>query len=354
MSLDDFMAHAISPWMRITAPYDDIVLSSRIRLARNIAKFTFPSLENDHDLLEVKSLVNKHFADHDFLDHGKLAYFDLDEFSEIEKRKLVEKHLISNHSVVTPQAAVLLSENEQISIMVNEEDHLRVQLYYPGMQLDQTLDNALQLDQLLEGKLPFAFDEHLGYLTSCPSNVGTGMRASVMMHLPALTHSKKMNKIVSIINQLGFVVRGFFGEGSHSLGHVYQVSNQVTLGVKEEDTINELEKIVMMLIKREKEEQTHIYQLSPIVVADKIFRSYGILKHSRVLSSQEAANRISDMKFGINIGLIKDFSNILLNELMIISQPGFLQSYIGKSLNENERDIIRAKIIRERFQLENK
>lgn len=352
MDLDNFMKRTISPWLRTEAPYDEIILSTRIRLARNFADISFPPLQRQTDLEKVKSFMAAHFSNHSFAGHGKLTLVEMDSLNAIEKRMLLEKHLISKNIIEHKNSAFLVSENEQISIMVNEEDHLRVQLYYPGLQLQEALDNALTLDNWLEDKIDFAFHEQFGYLTSCPSNVGTGMRASVMLHLPALTHSKKMNKIVSVINQLGFVVRGFFGEGSRSLGHVYQVSNQVTLGMTEQEVISELERIIMMLIEREQAEQKRIYQIAPIVVADKIYRSYGILQHCKILNSQEAASRISDIKLGINVGLIKDFPNILLNELMMITQPGFLQSYVGKTLTENERDIIRAKIISERFQLE--
>lgn len=349
MDMGEFIHQSISPWMRQEANQDEHVISTRIRLARNFDQLTFPTLHKTKDLSIVKTYMKDNFSNQMVNPYGKLAMLDLNDSSLIEKRMLVDKHLISTKLLKGEHTGVLISENEQLSIMINEEDHLRIQLYYPGLQLDEALEQAFVIDDWLEEQIDYAFAEQFGYLTSCPSNVGTGLRASVMLHLPALSHSKKMNQIISIIHQWGFVVRGFFGEGSQSLGHLYQVSNQVTLGKSEQEIVNELNRIITMLIEREEREQKHLMNLSAIAVENKIYRSYGILKYSRILDSREAANRISDVKLGINLGLINDCSHTLLNELILITQPGFLQVYAEKELTERQRDILRATVVRERL-----
>src|SRR5699024_180001 len=320
MNVHDFMDKTVSPWMRDATDENDYAISTRIRLARNFDQLTFPTLGVDKDLATVKSYMQENFCGKSVNPYGKLGMIELNEQNDLQNRLLVDKHLISTNLLRNNEAAVLLSENEQLSIMINEEDHLRVQLYDAGLRLNKTLESILKVDDWLEDKIDFAFEEKFGFLTSCPSNVGTGLRASVMLHLPALSHAKKMQKIISIIHQWGFVVRGFFGEGSQSLGHLYQISNQVTLGKSEEDIVQELEQIILMLIKREKLAQKQIMRLSSIGVENKIFRSYGMLKFSRILDAKEAASRISDVKLGINLGLITDCSHTLLNELMMMMQ----------------------------------
>src|SRR5699024_6336878 len=230
MSLEQFMNEAISPWMREAGPENDIVMSTRIRLARNFQEEIFPIIADDQNLVDIRNYFKKTYHQASFRHYDNFELIDINELSHIEKRVLVEKHLISPYLAKARAAAALVSENEQVSVMINEEDHIRMQLYFPGFQLTTALKEAFLLDDWLEEKIDYAFDEEKGYLTSCPTNAGTGIRASVMIHLPALMLTKKLNRLIPAINQLGFVVRGIYGEGSEAIGNVFQISNQITLG----------------------------------------------------------------------------------------------------------------------------
>lgn len=335
-------------------PEDSIVLSTRIRLARNFEQLAFPTANIMNDLLIVNSYMRRHFHNQHFKNHGNIKMLDLEDLEALEKQILVEKHLVSPNLLKANNAAVILSEDEQISIMVNEEDHLRIQLYYPGLQLENALEEAFSIDDWLENNIDFAYDNKLGYLTSCPTNVGTGLRASVMLHVPALVMTKEINRMIPIINQLGFVIRGYYGEGSESVGNIVQISNQITLGKSEGEIINDLQKIIEKLIEREKHSRYKLSKRSTIQIEDKIFRSYGTLKYSRIIESKEAARRISYVKLGIDLGLIKGLPNSLLTELMILTQPALLQQYAGRFLTPKERDVFRATVIRERLKAEQK
>src|SRR5690625_2036086 len=227
-----------------------------------------------------------------------------------------------------------------------------MQLYFPGLQLSTALEKAFELDDWIEEKVNYAFDETKGYLTSCPTNVGTGMRASVMMHLPALVLTKQINRMLPAINQLGFVVRGIFSEGSEALGNIFQISNQINLGKSENDIVEDLTSVVKQLIEHERASRKTIMEQSGIQLEDQIYRSYGVLQYSRIIESKEAATCLSNVRLGIDLGIIKDVSRHILNELMTLSQPGFLQQYARKILNAEERDILRASLIRERLKLE--
>lgn len=351
MSLEQFMNEAISPWMRVEGPENDIVLSTRIRLARNFEKVTFPIIANEDELRSVIEFMKENYEGKSYANYQNLAFIEMEDLSHIEKRVLVEKHLISPFLTKARASGVLVSENEQLSIMVNEEDHIRIQLYFPGFQIKQALDHAFELDDWLEEKIDFAFDERWGYLTSCPTNVGTGMRASVMIHLPALVLTKRINQMIPAINQFGFVVRGIYGEGTEALGNLFQVSNQITLGKSEGDIVEDLESVIINLVEQEREARHYLLHTSGKKLEDQIFRSYGILKYGRIIESQEASARISDVRLGVDLGMIKDVSHNVLNELMVLTQPGFLQHYAKKVLTTSERDVLRATLIRERLNI---
>lgn len=339
--------------MRVEGPDNDIVLSSRIRLARNFANVPFPTVADQKDLEKVCIFFKKEYNDKEFDDYGKFEFVSMNDLTDIERKVLVEKHLISPQLANgAPEAGVLISENEQVSVMINEEDHIRIQLYFQGFQLEKALNKAFKFDDWLEEKVDYAFDETKGYLTSCPTNVGTGMRASVMMHLPALVFTKQISLMLPIINQLGFVVRGTYGEGSEALGNIFQISNQITLGKSEEDIVDDLRSIVVQLVKHERKAREHLLESLTIRLENQIFRSYGILEHSRIIESKEAATCLSNVRLGIDLGIIKDTSKNILHELMILTQPGFLQHYANKVLTINERDALRASLIRERLKLE--
>ncbi|RDW21804.1 protein arginine kinase [Oceanobacillus arenosus] len=353
MSLEHFIDNAISPWMRNDGPESDIVLSSRIRLARNVADVSYPLIADEEKLEEIRDFFQENYEHQSFRNHEDLEFISISDLSAIEKHVLVEKHLISPHLVkYSDEAAALISQDEQISVMINEEDHLRIQLYYPGLQLRNALEDAFALDDWLEERVDYAFDETRGYLTCCPTNVGTGLRASVMMHLPALTLTKQINRIIPAINQLGLVVRGIYGEGSETIGNIFQVSNQITLGKSEEDIVSDLESIVNQLIGHERNARSILMKQSELTLEDRIYRSYGVLEYSRIINATEAARCISNVRLGIDLGIIKHTSRSILNELMVLIQPGFLQHFAKKNLTANECDVLRASLIRERLELE--
>ncbi|WP_059174101.1 protein arginine kinase [Bacillus sp. FJAT-27445] len=353
MSLENFLNHAVSSWMNEEGPDSDIVLSSRVRLARNFEEYKFPTLLTSEDGQAIISKLNEMVDNHAITSFGKLELLPMHELKPLQKRVLVEKHLISpNLAEDSPFGACLLSENEEISVMVNEEDHIRIQCLFPGLQLSKALEAANGFDDWLEEKIKYAFSEELGYLTSCPTNVGTGLRASVMMHLPGLILTQQISGIIPAINQLGLVVRGIYGEGSEALGNIFQISNQITLGKSEEDIVEDLISVVRQLIAQERAAREALEKTSHIQLEDRVFRSFGILENSRIIETKEAARCLSDVRLGIDMGYIKNISRTILNELMILTQPGFLQQYAGGPLRPEERDIRRAGLIRERLKLE--
>jgi len=246
MSLRQFIDQAVSPWMQGDGPDGDIVLSSRIRLARNLDDYAFPIMATVDQAKKAMEYIKDHLNGASYHGLGKFEWVEMSRLKPIEKRVLVEKHLISpNLAEDSNYSAALINETESISIMINEEYHLRIQCLFPGFQLNEALTLASGVDDWLEEMFNFAFDEQRGYLTSCPTNVGTGLRASVMVHLPALMITQRMNRIAPAINQFGLVVRGIYGEGSEALGNVFQISNQITLGKSEEDIVEDLRGVVM-------------------------------------------------------------------------------------------------------------
>lgn len=348
MSLENFLNKTVTSWMNEDGPDSDIVLSSRIRLARNLKHYQFPTMFNNTEAEEIINKLEKNF-------NNKLTGFEpfeilkMDELHSLHKRVLVEKHLISpNLADESANGAAILTENEDVSIMINEEDHIRIQCLYPGLQLKEALKRANILDDYIEGKVDYAFDESYGYLTSCPTNVGTGLRASVMVHLPGLMLTRQMNRIIPAVNQLGLVVRGIYGEGSEALGNIFQLSNQTTLGKSEEEIVDDLTSVVHQMITQERSAREALSKTSSIQLEDRVFRSYGILAHSRIIETKEAARCLSDVRLGIDMGYIKNLPKHILNELMILTQPGFLQQYAGGPLRPHERDIRRAVVGRAR------
>ncbi|QKS69671.1 protein arginine kinase [Paenalkalicoccus suaedae] len=353
MTLHSFIQNATSPWMKNEGPDSDIVISSRVRLARNLEGITFPIIANEEELSPVPEKVEAHFAGHSHKRFGELSLIKMNDLTDNEKRILVEKHLISpNLSGKSKAGAVLLSEDESLSVMVNEEDHFRIQCLLPGFQLQEGLKYANDMDDWMEEKLDFAYDQRRGYLTSCPTNVGTGLRSSVMMHLPALVMTNQLNRILPAINQLGLVVRGIYGEGSEALGNLFQLSNQTTLGESESEIVEDLRSVVSQLVERERAAREQLLTQSTNIVEDRIYRSLGILSYSRRMESKEAMQRLSDIRLGIDTGIIKGIDAKILNELMVLTQPGFLQHYAGEALTAEQRDQRRATLIRERLTLE--
>jgi protein arginine kinase len=354
MSLERFLNQAVSSWMSAEGPDSDIVLSSRIRLARNIDQVKFPIAFSNEEANQVIEMIRNRMRDQGFSKAGAMELLIMENLQPLQKRVLVEKHLISpNLAEGSSHGACLLSENEEVSIMLNEEDHIRIQVLFPGFQIKEALEMANEIDDWIEDYVDYAYDETVGYLTSCPTNVGTGLRASVMMHLPGLVLTNQMNRIIPAINQLGLVVRGIYGEGSEALGNIFQVSNQMTLGKSEIEIIEDLMSVVSQIIAQERNSREALRKTSDIQLENRVWRSFGVLANSRIIESKEAASCLSDVRLGIDMGYIENISRNILTELMIVTQPGFLQQYSGGPLRPDERDIRRAALIRERMKMEN-
>ena len=344
---DPRYVHGItSRWLKGDGPEADIIVSSRVRLARNLAHYPFPILATDSQAKELREKVHQAMHVPGWEVYGKFHVVNMEQLTPLEKRVMVEKHLLSPALAEESRyGGIIYSDDESVSIMINEEDHLRIQCLLSGLQMRQALQRAMHIDDLLEQTLVYAFDEKWGYLTSCPTNVGTGIRASVMIHLPGLVLTQQINRLFSALSKVGLVVRGIYGEGSEALGNLFQISNQITLGLSEEEIIDNIDRIVGQIVSQERAARQHLLEHSKDKLADRVFRSLGILTHARIIDSKEAAQRISDVKLGIDLGLIQGVS-ANLNELLIMMQPAYLQKIAGKTLSGEERDVVRAQLIR--------
>jgi protein arginine kinase len=347
MSLKDVISKNLTHWITGNGPENDIVLSSRIRLARNLDKILYPGRANK----EEKALVSKSVIDAISQQNEiELHYIKLADLPEVDREVLVEKHIISPvHAQTGIEKGVLLNDNETISVMINEEDHIRIQVLIPGLQLEEAWEIANNLDDLFEAKLDYAFSEKWGYLSACPTNVGTGMRTSVMVHLPALNMTNNINRMLGAVSQLGLVVRGLYGEGSESSGNIYQISNQITLGHTENDIIDNLKSVTTQIVGQERQARKLLLQEREGDVRDRIKRSYGILKYAYRISSEEAMKLLSDVKLGIDMGIIENVDQKVLSELLVLIRPAHLQKINGKELTASERDIKRAELIQTRL-----
>lgn len=346
--MTDFFNKPESKWTEGDGPYADIVISSRVRLARNLKDIPFPSLLPELQEQKVLNVV-KNILKLDEVKNklGNFEFFSLQDISLTERRVLVEKHLISpQHAQSHGNKGVALREDEATSIMINEEDHLRIQCLLPAMQLNEAWRMANAVDDALEQKLDFAFDKDKGYLTSCPTNVGTGMRASVMVHLPGLVLTKQANPLLSTMSQFGLTVRGMYGEGTEAFGNLFQISNQVTLGLGEKDIISHLSSVTLQVIEQERNARNILKKEAFEQLEDRVWRAYGILSNARVMSSQEAMKLLSELRLGIDMKIIKDIDPRNFITLMILTQPAFLQKMNEKELSPFMRDIKRAEIIR--------
>lgn len=353
MNLEHFLKSEAPGWMNVKGLDADIVLSTRIRLARNLDGYRFPLSFTENEAQEIDEIVTQALMS---IKDGeqKFSHFTIKEMPILQRQVLVEKHLISPLLAKKEKSAsVLISNDETVSVMVNEEDHLRIQCLAPGLQLLETYATTTKLDSELEQHLPYSFNESFGYLTSCPTNVGTGLRASVMMHLPALTMSKQIKIVTQMLARLGMVVRGIYGEGSENLGNIYQISNQVTLGKTEEEILEDLQEVAIQIIKNERGAREALLTNSRIVLEDRFNRSLGTLKYARIMTSEEAAACLSNVRLGVDLGIVKEVPLNILNECMILIQPGFVQQYAGTTLQASERDMFRAKLLREKLNLNN-
>lgn len=327
---------------------DGIVLTSRVRLARNIDKMPFPHILNNEQSDEVINEVSAAVLESNSAVAKNFKLMRLRDVKPIERQSMVEKHLISMDLANNYQrAGLLIDKDEDASIMINEEDHIRLQVLYPGFRIREAYDYASKLDDLIEEKITYAYDSELGYLTSCPTNVGTGIRASVMLHLPALSATRNINNILNTVTQLGMTIRGLYGEGSNVMGNIYQISNQVTLGLSEEEIINNLIAVTQKIVDQEMKARSIMLEKQRGDFEDSIYRALGILKYARVMASSECLNLLSRVRMGIEMGILKDVDMDIVNKLIIDSQPATLQLKEGKELGTDERDLIRARVVRE-------
>ncbi len=348
MSYKKFIQNPRSFWME--GEQDGITISTRIRLARNLQHQPFPMLANEMQANATIDDVFKVVKNKNFAKLKQMEVFKLNNLSELEKNILVEKHLISPLLAKESRfPAVAISEDESVSIMINEEDHIRLQVLFGGLQIREAWALANSIDDILEQELPIAFDESYGYLTNCPTNVGTGARFSVMMHLPALVLTQQINNIIQAVTQIGLVVRGIYGEGSEAIGNLFQISNQITLGLSEKDIIDNLLAVTKQITEHEQQAQARIKKEMEIAISDRVFRSLGILTYARVIDTNEAMQRLSDIRLGIQLGLLPKIPLVILNEIMLLIQPSYLQQHAGTPLTVDQRDRKRAEIIREKI-----
>ncbi|MGI6672937.1 MAG: protein arginine kinase [Limnochordia bacterium] len=340
----------IASWMKESGPEGDIVLGTRCRLARNLRGIPFPEAANREQLREV---LNQAAGAAQHLNSlGQFTFREMATMDALEREVLVEEHLISpSHMQQPAHKAVILNSDCNISIMVNEEDHFRIQVLKPGLQLEEAWERATRVDDALEQHLDFAFDLEIGYLTACPTNVGTALRSSVMLHLPALRRVKKAQEVLGAVSKFGLTVRGMYGEGSDVWGNVYQLSNQITLGQNEEEIIEHLGRFTSQILHSERQAREYLLEKERrLATEDWLYRSFGILKNARIMSSQEAMELLSDLKLGVDLGVIPRVDPDLIKQLMVQIRAAHLQSIMGQPLPAQERDRLRASLIRDTLQ----
>ncbi len=348
MNVQDFL---ISPGeaCKRSGPHDKIVLSSRVRLARNLKGAPFPGHAKKAERVKsldvllpavsgLPQLAPKPFAE------------PLDKLSAQDKQILVERHLISReHAAKGAGSGLVLNAEESFCIMVNEEDHLRMQALRPGLQLKQAWLALDGLDSALQERVEFAFHTQYGYLTACPTNLGTGIRVSAMLHLPGLVLAEQINQIIQAVNKLGLAVRGLYGEGTEALGNIFQVSNQQTLGESESEIVERLNKVLLQVIEHEENARLSQIEKKPKVLLNHIGRAYGILAHAHSISSKETMNLLSLLRLGVDLNLFADLPKALVDELFLLSQPAHLQLRVPDKLDAEQRDSLRADMLRERL-----
>lgn len=336
-------------WLRGVGPMSDIVISSRIRLARNISGYPFVNRATATQRTELTEMVKRHVAQGDTT--GRLTFLDLEKIDDLDHQVLVERHVISRqHADGRGSRGVALSEDESVSLMVNEEDHLRIQVLRSGMQLAEIWEEIDRIDDRLEGVIDYSFHPRYGYLTACPTNVGTGIRVSVMLHLPALKLTGEIERVFRAAKDMRLAVRGLFGEGTEATGDFFQISNQVTLGRTEGEIINDfVHQVIPKIVDYEHRARRALVQDKTLALDDRVWRSYGALKFARTISSQETMLHLSHLRMGVNLGRIKLVDLPAVNELFLLTQPAHLQKLAGSRLTGEQRSAARADLIRKRL-----
>jgi protein arginine kinase len=334
-------------WYIEKGPESDVILSSRIRLARNLNTYPFPNrITPDSSEQVAKEIIQ---ALRSYAEKKTTKYLELtmNELSDEEKQSLVEKHLVSEDLTggLICRLAVI-RQDEAVSVMINEEDHIRIQAMEAGLNLEHAYETAKEIACYLEQALPIAYHDQYGFLTACPSNTGTGMRASVIMHLPGIVLAGKTSSLIERIQKMGYSVRGYYGEHSSSQGNMFQISNQITLGLEEEELIGDLKKLIGQVIEQERAIRKDIYGKSPVLIEDMVYRSLGMMKYARILTSEEALKMISDIRLGTSLGILKNIKETHINRLMSLIGPASVQKSAGRVMGSKERDMERAEVIR--------
>lgn len=349
MSKVDILLKQPSDWLRADGPDSDIVVSSRIRLARNLSGYPFLTKMTGAQQKEIVEKTEE--AVRKVADLNAAHYFKSNQMTEVDRQFLLERHLISKeHASEQGYRAVAISANQNLSLMVIEEDHIRLQAFHSGFDLSQTWKMISRIDDELSKTLEFSFDATLGYLTACPTNVGTGLRASCMMHLPSLVITKQVHKVLQALAKLNLAARGLYGEGTQATGNFFQFSNQMTLGQTEEEMIENLNAVIRQVIDHEKEAREHLKEKKKAKFEDQVWRALGVLKSARLIASSEATQLLSSVQLGMSMGLIQaGISRQEMNHLFLYIQPAHLQKMTGRVLSSTERDARRADLLREKL-----
>ncbi len=339
------LVRSTGEWLRGSGPESDVVMSSRIRLARNLADYPFISRASPADRTEIEKTLRDGIRK--LGDGFHVSYLDVSKLEGLDRQFLVERQLISReHADSEGARGVAIDDNEQVSLMINEEDHLRIQVLKSGFDLAAAWEKINAIDDQIESFATYAFHERLGYLTACPTNVGTGMRVSVMLHLPALVITRQIDKLFRSLQKISLAVRGLYGEGSQAMGDFYQISNQITLGRSEEELVKQVSEVVPSIIDYERKARDYLVRESKQNLHDRVSRAYGILRTAQTISSEETMHLLSSVRMGVNLGLIPELQIPTLNQLFIHTQPAHLQKLSGSELDTADRNIERARYLR--------
>lgn len=346
MSMDEHAARALSPWMEAAGPAQDVILSSRARLARNVSGMHFPDRMSKEDQAALVERVGGAVAKLG----GNWDYFPISAVAPVDLQVLMEKHLVSPQFLQGDlQRAVAIRQDEGTALMVNEEDHLRIQAFSPGLNVELALNAALEVDDGLECELDWEVDSRRGYLTACPTNLGTGLRISVMAHLPGLVLSERIGHLLQALAQAGVAVRGIYGEGTQALGELFQISNQVTLGEDEQALADGVGQVAQQVVEQERQARKQLAAEQMARIQDRVWRAKGVLENARLLSADEAIAQISALRLGVEMGLLKSPSYATLSALQVVALPGFLDRTAAQDLSREGRFQLRASLIRERL-----
>lgn len=330
-------------WYLENGKESDVVVSSRVRLARNINEYPFESKCTKKELQEILNKVKDIVPS---IGYG-LKFLKLKDMDEVTKMSLLEKRVLSPEILLNKNeyGAILINQEENICVLLNEEDHIRIQVFSSGLELENLLNFIVEIDEKIGNILNYAYNEKYGFLTTCPTNVGTGLKASVMVHLPALTKTGNINKILQIINNFGMNVRGIYGEGTEAKGDLYQISNKQTLGITEKEIVKNLQVITEKVMEQERLARKYLGK-DEIKLEDDLYRKYGILSNCKKISTEECKELLSSVKLGVDLGIIKELNDAKIQKLLLYTKSANLQKYIGKMLDEYQIDIKRAEIIK--------